>query len=188
MNWNFLAATLSTVCLWGIAPILYSKAPIQPAVAQNINVYTNTKFQTFIAKKLYSIAYPQGWFLAKSGQDFTYIFITNRKIPDTGGGRFPDYLIKTDLTILDEKFQVALNRIASSPKEDRTKLIKTENAKVDGKNAVRLWFTGREGDMLITLLPYKQNKTAYIVTFYTKNNSKITPTIQKMHSSFKSLN
>ncbi len=117
-----------------------------------------------------------------------YRLITNRKISDTGGGRFPDYLIKTDLTILDEKFQIALNKIASPPKEDGARLIKRENAKVDGKNAVRLWFTGKEGEMLITLLPYKQNKTAYIITFYTKNNSKIAPTIERMHLSFKSLN
>lgn len=188
MNWKALTATtLSTVSLLGIAPIFYSLKS-ESAVAQNINVSTNTKFQTFVAKKLYSIAYPQGWFLTKSDRDFTYIFITNRKIPSTGGDGFPDYLVKTDLTILDEKFPAALNRTASSPSYDGEKLVKRANIKIDGKNAVRLWFTGIEGETLITLLPYKQSKTAYIATFYAKTNSKITPTIERIHSSFKSLN
>jgi hypothetical protein len=185
MNWkSLLGTTLSAVSLWGILPILYSSAAIQPAVAQNTSVNINTKFKTFVEAKRYSISYPQGWFVRRESRDLTYI--SNRKIG--GAGEFPDGFIKTEVEIVNQKFPNALTTNVSLPKEDGSRLVKKQNIKVDGKNAVRLWFTGREGEMLITLLPYKQNQTTSIVSFYTKNSSKITPTIQYLHSSFKSLN
>jgi hypothetical protein len=90
--------------------------------------------------------------------------------------------------ILEENFQSVLSREPSSFIEEGYRIIKRANVRIDGKNAVRLWFTDSDVEILMTLLPYKRNQTAYMITFYTKNNSHLLPLIERMHSSFKSLN
>jgi hypothetical protein len=150
-----------------------------------ISASANTKFKTFVEKRTYSIAYPQNWFVRRAWKDLAHI--TNRRMRETGDETFPDYFIKTDVAILEENFQSVLAR-ESSRSSDGYRLIKRENLKIDGKNAVRLWFTSEETEILMTLLPYRGNKTAYIITFYTKNNSRFLALFERIHSSFKSLN
>ncbi|MGB3204300.1 MAG: PsbP-related protein [Crinalium sp.] len=149
-----------------------------------ISASANNKFKTFVEKRTYSIAYPQGWFLKRSHRDLA--IITNRRLPKTGDHTFPNYLIKTDVQITEENFQSVLTR-SSSDTENGERLIKKENVRIDGKNAVRLWFTNNDIEMLLTLIPYTRSKTAYLITFYSKNNSHLLPLIERMHSSFKSL-
>ena len=151
-----------------------------------ISASANTKFKTFVEKRTYSIAYPQNWFVRRAWRNLAHI--TNLRMPETGDGTFPSHLIKTDVQIIEENFQSILTRESSSPSADGSILIKRENLKIDNQNAVRLWFTDSEGEILMTLLPYKRNKTAYMITFYRKNNSHLLPLIERMHSSFKSLN
>jgi hypothetical protein len=148
-----------------------------------ISASANTKFKTFVEKRTYSIAYPQNWFVKRAWKYEAYI--TNRKMPEIGHDGIPDYFIKTDVAIIGENFQ-AFSRELSSFKGSR--IIKRANVRIDGKNAVRLWHTDSEYETLVTLLPYKPNKTAFMITFYTKNNSHLLPLIERMHSSFKSLN
>ncbi|MBD2504095.1 PsbP-related protein [Anabaena azotica] len=194
-NSRFLLAVATLTAFNFIAFMPYFQQP--PAHAQSrkiiitenkllISASANNKFKTFVEKQTYSIAYPQNWFVTRSWRNLVHI--TNRRLPKTGDGSFPDYLIKTDVQILEENFQSVLTRESSSPSPDGDRLIKRESLKIDGKNAVRLWFTGEGTEMLLTLLPYKGNKTAYMITFYTKNNSHFLPLIERMHSSFKSLN
>ncbi|GCL36827.1 hypothetical protein SR1949_19330 [Sphaerospermopsis reniformis] len=152
-----------------------------------ISASANTKFKTFVEKRTYSIAYPQNWFVRREWKYLAHI--TNRRMPETGGDfGIPDYLIKTDVQIIEENFQSVLSREPSSFIEEGYRIIKRANVRIDGKNAVRLWLTDSEGETLMTLLPYKRNKTACMITFYTKNNSHLLPLIERMHSSFKSLN
>lgn len=187
MKLNIKVITLLwTVGLLGAAPVLYLTLDILPAASQNRPVSTNTKFRTFVEKGKYSIAYPQGWFALRANKNLSYI--TNRKIPKVGGEGFPNYFIKTDVQIENENFQQMLARYNSSNQPDGERLIKKERVKVDGKNAVRFWFTGGETEVLITIFPYKQDQTVYLASFYTANNSKLTPILEIIHSSFKSLN
>ena len=151
-----------------------------------ISASANTKFKTFVEKRTYSIAYPQNWFVRRIWKYLTHI--TNGRMPETGDGTFPSHFIKTDVQIIEENFQSILTKESSSPSADGSILIKRENLKIDNQNAVRLWFTNSEEKTLMTLLPYKRNKTAYMITFYTKNNSHLLPLIERMHSSFQSLN
>ena len=144
----------------------------------------DNKFKTFVEKRTYSIAYPQGWFIQREHRDLA--IITNRRLPKTGDHTFPNYLIKTDVQITEENFQSVLTR-SSSDTEDGERLIKRGNVRIDGKNAVRLWFKNDDIEMLLTLIPYTRSKTAYLITFYSKNNSHLLPLIERMHSSFKSL-
>jgi len=183
MNWkSLLLLTLSTVSVWGSVPILYSSTAMTPAIAQNTS--KKAKYQTFVSPKNYSISYPQGWFVRKVSEDLTYI--TNRQLG--GAGEFPDGFIKTDVEIINEKYQNVLTQALSSPKEDHSRILKKQNVKVDGKNAIRIWATTRDGEMLLTLLPYKKNQTVSIATFYTKVDSNNTQVMERLHSSFKSLN
>lgn len=177
---------LLTITLLGAAPILYLTSGILSVNAQNQPRSPNIKFGTFVEKGKYSIAYPQGWFVERANKDLLYI--TNRKMPKVGGGGFPDYFVKTDVQIENENFQNILARYNSSNRQDSERLIKRERFKIDGKNAVRFWFTGGETEVLITIFPYKQSKTVYLASFYTANNSKVTPILERIHSSFKSLN
>ncbi|MBD2443107.1 hypothetical protein H6G25_07820 [Dolichospermum sp. FACHB-1091] len=149
-----------------------------------ISASANTKFKTFVEKRTYSIAYPQNWFVRRIWRNLAHI--TNRRIPETGGDGIPDYLIKTDVQIIEENFQAFSRELSSFIEGSR--IIKRENVRIDGKNAVRLWLTDSENETLLTFLPYKRNKTAYMITFYIKNNSHLLPLIERMHSSFKSLN
>ena len=90
------------------------------------------------------------------------------------------------MQIIEENFQAFSRKLPSFIEGSR--IIKRENVRIEGKNAVRLWLTDSEGETLLTFLPYKPNKKAYMITFYTKNNSHLLPLIERMHSSFKSLN
>lgn len=151
-----------------------------------ISASANTKFKTFVEKRTYSIAYPQNWFVKRVWRNLAHI--TNRRMPETGGdfGVTDYYLIKTDMQIIEENFQAFSRELSSFIEGSR--IIKRANVRIDGKNAVRLWLTDSEGETLLTFLPYKPSKTAYMITFYTKNNSHLLPLIERMHSSFKSLN
>ncbi len=149
-----------------------------------ISASANTKFKTFVEKRTYSIAYPQNWFVKRAWKYLAHI--TNRRMPETGGDGIPDYLIKTDVQIIEENFQAFSRELSSFIEGSR--IIKRESVRIDGKNAVRLWSTDSENETLVTLLPYKPNKTVYMTTYYTKNNSHLLPLIERMHSSFKSLN
>lgn len=192
---RFLLAVATLTAFNFIAFILHLQQP--PAHAQSgetirterkllISASANPKFKTFVEKRTYSIAYPQNWFVRRVWKYLAHI--TNGRIPETGDGTFPDYFIKTDVAILEENFQSVLSREPSSFLEEGYRIIKRENLKIDGKNALRLWFTGEETEILMTLLPYRGNKTAYIITFYTKNNSRFLALFERIHSSFKSLN
>ncbi|WP_104388436.1 PsbP-related protein [Cuspidothrix issatschenkoi] len=148
-----------------------------------ISASANTKFKTFVEKRTYSIAYPQNWFVKRAWKYEAYI--TNRRMPEIGHDGIPDYFIKTDVAIVEENFQAFSRDFIEG-----SRIIKRANVRIDGKNAVRLWRTDSENEtlVLVTLLPYKPNKTVYMTTYYTKNNSHLLPLIERMHSSFKSLN
>ncbi|KAB8332988.1 hypothetical protein SD80_014020 [Scytonema tolypothrichoides VB-61278] len=143
------------------------------------------KFQTYVENKLYSISYPLEWFITRSHRELAYI--TNHKMTTTGEGGFPADFIKTDVQIISENFQTSFTQHLTFSKEDGERLVKKENIKIDGKNAVRLWYSGGETETVMTLLPYKDNNTVCIATFYTTNYSNYIPIIEKMHSSFKVL-
>ncbi|MBW4599766.1 MAG: hypothetical protein KME29_09155 [Calothrix sp. FI2-JRJ7] len=185
MKLNIKLITLSlAISLLGAAPIFNLTSGMLPVVAQNQPTSTNTKFQTFVEKGRYSIQYPQNWFIRRESKDL--LFISNRKIPVVGGGAFPNYFIKTDVQIENGSLQEKISTLDSN-REPGERLVKKRNVKVDGKNAVRLWYSGGETEMILTLLPYKQTKTVSIVSFYTTNNAKLVPTLERIHSSFKSL-
>ncbi|MFM6003875.1 MAG: PsbP-related protein, partial [Sphaerospermopsis kisseleviana] len=139
-----------------------------------ISASANTKFKTFVEKRTYSIAYPQNWFVKRAWKYLAHI--TNRRMPETGGDGIPDYLIKTDVQIIEENFQAFSRELSSFIEGSR--IIKRESVRIDGKNAVRLWSTDSENETLVTLLPYKPNKTVYMTTYYTKNNSHLLPLIE----------
>lgn len=185
MNKTWLRASLLVLLLCNALSSLYALTDITPAVAQNRSRNISAKFQVHIEPNTYSISYPQTWFVTRERKELTYI--TNKKIPKIGGGGFPDDLVKTDVEIISESFQKQLNLLTSSAREDGEKLVKRENIKVNGKSAVRLWFTGGETEAIITILPYKENQTAYIASFYTISNPKSIPIIETIHSSFKIL-
>jgi hypothetical protein len=145
-----------------------------------ISASANTKFKTFVEKRTYSIAYPQNWFVKRVWKYSAHI--TNRRMPEIGHDGIPDYFIKTDVEIVEKNSRELSSSIEGS------KIIKKANVRIDGKNAVRLWLTDSEGETLLTFLPYRPNKTVYMITFYTKNNSHLLPLIERIHSSFKSLN
>jgi hypothetical protein len=143
------------------------------------------KFQTYVENKVYSISYPLEWFITRSHRELAYI--TNQKMTTTGGGGFPPDFIKTDVQIISENFQTSFTQHLTFSTEDGDRLVKKENMIINGKHAVRLWYTGGETETMMTLLPYKDNYTVCIATFYTRNNSNYIPVIEKMHSSFKVL-
>lgn len=143
------------------------------------------KFKTYVENKVYSISYPLEWFITRSHRELAYI--TNQKMTTTGEGGFPPDFIKTDVQIISENFQTSFTQHLTFSQEDGDRLVKKENMKIDGKNAVRLWYSGGETETVMTLLPYKDNNTVCIATFYTTNNSNYIPVIEKMHSSFKVL-
>ncbi|MBW4591557.1 MAG: hypothetical protein KME46_01180 [Brasilonema angustatum HA4187-MV1] len=153
-------------------------------IASQINsVFTN--FQTYVENKVYSISYPLGWFFTRSCSELAYI--TNLKMAIRGGGKIPQNFIKTDVQIISEKIQTTFTENLSYSEENGERLVKKENINVDGKNGMRMWYSSGETETMITLLPYKDNNTACITTFYTRNNSNYIPIFEKIHSSFKVL-
>ncbi|MBP5971716.1 hypothetical protein HW132_02945 [Brasilonema sp. CT11] len=152
--------------------------------SQSNSVFTN--FQTYVENKVYSISYPLGWFLTRSCSELAYI--TNIKMAKRGGGIISQNFIKTDVQIISEKIQTTFSENLSYSEENGDRLVKKEKINVDGKNGMRMWYSSGETETMITLLPYKDNYTACITTFYTRNNSNYIPIFEKIHSSFKVLN
>lgn len=183
-NIKLITLSLTMISLLGVAPVFNLTSGILPVAAQNQPTSTNIKFQTFVEKGRYSIQYPQNWFTIRESKDL--LFISNRKIPAVGGGAFPTYFIKTDVQIENGNLQDKISTLNSN-REPNERLIKKQNVKIDGKNAVRLWYSGGETEMILTLLPYKQNQIVSLTSFYTANNAKLVPTLERIHSSFKSL-
>ena len=154
------------------------------ATASKANlVFTN--FQTYVENKVYSISYPLGWFFTRSCSELAYI--TNRKMAITNGESMPENFIKTDVQIVLEKMHKTFTQNLTFSEQNGERLVKKENIEVNGKNGMRLWYSGGVTKTIITLLPYKDNNTACITTFYTTNNSNYIPIIEKIHSSFKVL-
>lgn len=142
-TWLFSLPLL--ISTYSASPLLYKVIGILPATAQNQRRDTSTQFKTYKEPNTYSLVYPLDWFVTRVSRDLAYI--TNRKIPKTGGGVFPEYFIKTDIQIVSENFQTLLNQNISSSRESKDRLVKRKNIQVANKNGVRLWFTEGETEI-----------------------------------------
>lgn len=183
----WLSMALTSLALLSVLPLSVQLLTTQTSVAQNSPRAKKISLQTYQVPNEFSILYPSGWFVQRSPQrpgatPRELIIITNLK-PQLGGGRVPTDLIKTDIAIEPGTWQTVVNETLSS-NEPGTRLTSREQTKVDGREAVTLWFSGSETNTAVTLIRYNPNETIAMRSFYHTNPSAI-PIIRTIHWSLK---
>ncbi len=143
-------------------------------------------FQQYTVPSLYSIEYPEDWFV----QDVPggYVMIWNQRPPEVGGGRFPAGMVKTDVQIsplpFEEAVQAALN--AEDDLEMGT-ITRKGKLTVGGREAYRIWTVegASNSDSITTLVRYSATETAVVISFFTSGETWAIPTIKDIHWSFR---
>ncbi len=177
-----LLSILSTVAISGALPVINHIPGIEVSPVQ-----ASTGFKGYTSPNLFSIRYPSGWSVDSSNKE--YVIITNYK-PQTGGGKAPASYIKNDISFVDSSFNTAINQQVANFKQNGAKITKTQSLTINGKSAYRLWVNNSGfafPNSIVTLVRYKNNKTAVIVSFYTKSNSSALGVIQPLQQSFRLL-
>ncbi|HLP92326.1 MAG TPA: hypothetical protein VK184_27505 [Nostocaceae cyanobacterium] len=163
------------------SPLIYQISKTSPATAETLEKNANSKFKTYTIKNAFAISYPTKWQVYRN--DTYYIYITSQT--PRYSEIWPDNFIKTDVSIQPESLETSLKNHLSNISED--KLLKREKIRINNREAYRISSTDGEVNTIVTFVKYPQNKTASIASFHAPSNSKILPTIYKIHNSFKVL-
>ena len=129
-------------------------------------------FTRYAEPSLYSVDYPQTWFLSKPA---AYVTSIQNRQPSGSYQGYPADYINTEIYFRTENLEAAvahLTRTNDSRYQPGT-LTKQGTLTVGGKEAVRLWFEGgRFGeDRMVTLIHYADEQTAVISSYFTSGET-----------------
>ncbi|MFM7407909.1 MAG: hypothetical protein ACKO3K_14960 [Cuspidothrix sp.] len=163
-------------------PIVYQTIHISKTTAQtnSKNTRQNTsEFTTYILNRIISITYPSKWLFFKA--DGNYIYLTNRQpklaVP------WPYDFIKTDITIEEAALQSKLGDYTNTSLGMEKDILKVEKMRINNRDAYRIWSTDGETNIISTLVYVSANRTASVNTFHNPSNTKILPTVYRIHNS-----
>ncbi|MEA5620894.1 hypothetical protein VB711_24095 [Cronbergia sp. UHCC 0137] len=169
-----------------LTPIVYQTINISKTIAaNNIN---NTKqnirsqFKTYTLNRTISISYPSKWLFFKA--DDNYVYVTNKQPKFTEF--WPYGFIKTDIAIEPASLKDRL-KYYTSTNELVTGILKVENIRINNRDGYRILSTNGEINIISTIGYVSANRTVSINTFHNAKNTKILPTVYKIHNSLKVL-
>ncbi|MTJ15363.1 hypothetical protein FJR11_22925 [Anabaena sp. UHCC 0187] len=174
--------------------ILITTLVLTPIVDQTIHIFkttaeTNSKntkqntaqFKTYILNRTISFNYPSKWLFFKV--DNNYIYITNRQ--PKFAAPWPYDFIKTDITIEVASLKDKATEYSNTKAGLERDILKVEKIRINNRDSYRIWSTDGETNTISTLVYVSANRTASINTFHNPGNTKILPTVYKIHDSIK---
>lgn len=162
----------------GVA-VFHIQTNTKPLPKQSIQI--NPQWHIYTETNTYSIQYPPNWIVERSRREL--VMIMSQPPVQNGTGKFPRYLIKTDIRIEPSSFESLANQISNPEMEQ---INRKEQPKIDGREALRLWMSDRFGaNSVVTLVRYQPNETIYIASFYTADNTAAPQIIQNLHGSLR---
>jgi hypothetical protein len=169
-----------------LIPIVYQTINIPKTTAEtnltNTKQSTHSQVKTYILNRTISISYPSKWIFSKSSPN--YIIITNK--PPKYAESWPYDFIKTDITIEEVSLQDALSNYTSNTGMEKD-ILKVEKIRINNREGYRIWSIGEHSNVVSTLVYVSANRTASVNTFHNPKNTKILPTVYKIHNSLKVL-
>lgn len=186
-----LLTTLTLSSFFGFYTLLVGG---ESNLAQASSIPLITRFTTYVVRNEFSIQHPTGWFVKRTVNQpgevpRQLVMLQNLHLPKFGSGQSPLNLIKTDIQIEPGSFELVANQVVSGLGAEGGRLTRKGHLSVGGRKALRLWATDSDFgvESIVTLVPYGNNETAYIASFYDKSNPAAIRVIQTIHWSFRVL-
>ena len=193
MTATILPAVIATLTLTGFFLFPTLLVGDKSNLPQASTMPQTTRLTTYVVPDEFSIQHPTGWFVertvAQPDQIPRQIIVIQNLQPPKATSILmpPPNLIKTVIRIERDSFETVANQVISGIGMDGGTLTRKGRLSVGGREALRLWATnvylGHEG--IVTLVPYRNNETAFIASYYDKSNSTAIRVIQTMHWSFR---
>lgn len=172
---------------WGFAIALVGAiafTPTQTATSHSIKVSQQPLPTQPYTTDFFSIDLPAGWMTYGSESDY-YMF-WSKQPPETGGGQIaPVDLIKTDIYLIDQDFETALDRNYFIGYEEEN-IISYREVQINGQDAVQFHTQGGGWDFpdtFVTIVRYSDEQSISMASYFTNSYASSLPTIEQLHQS-----
>jgi hypothetical protein len=168
----------------GLIPYLFN-APVSSQTP------VESTLKSYIIPKRFSILLPRDLIPEnKIANDIDYFSFTNYKYELAAGEAVPTEAIETEITFSQKNLEIILQTRLRQANQYNETVTNQGNLTIDGQEARRVWYAGGEWNFpneISSYIPYEDNQTVVISSYYSADNPTAVDTIQRIHWSFRRL-
>ena len=152
----------------------------------NTHAKTEINFESHTIINKFSILIPTDWNAKTQSHTDDFFILTNFEIEDEEP--ISTNSIKTEVIFIAEPLDIILENHLRAIKHSNENIIRQGDIIIDGKAAKRIWYQGNGNTFPNTIssyIPYNNNETVVIHSYYHPDNPLAVDTIERVHWSFK---
>ena len=168
--------------------IILTFLAIEHIFAKRHNIYAKAEvnFESHTIINKFSVLIPTDWNAKTQSDTDDFFILTNYEMQDEN--IISTNSIKTEVIFIAEPLDIILENHLRAIKHSKEDIIRQGEILIDGKAAKRIWYQG-DGitfpNTISSYIPYDNNETVVIHSYYHPENPLAVDTIERVHWSFK---